>query len=470
MKKSLLWLLVLVVSVSMVLTFTLAGCKAPVEEAAPAEEEAVEETPVEEEAAAVTTEEKVIELKFWHHEAPAHRVAAFQKVIDLFEEEYPNIKVEQEVVMWGDAWPKTIAAIEAGDGPDFQFSIPDLLLTSYLLEALIPVTDLVNELDQDYEFIEAQKQIYFHDNEYWGVPIWTMVFLLTYRPSLLEKYVGTTEPPKNWEEYLEYAELLTDPENDVYGVGLGGGINLMTTEQAYAFLANTGAKFFDEEGNVIFNSPETIQAMEMYRDLFQFNPPGAEAWSWGEIELNIMAGKIAMSTYFPSVQRRFHMELDSDDYAGAHQPYPADGQPGTITYPNEVHIYKWTKDKPGHLEATYDFIRFIMRPEVNSILTAEAEQGGFYPTTKSAMEAPEFWDDPIISRYEEMNKAAVEALDYASLYGFEYGRWVNLGIGDITGANILAEVVNKIVTGGMTVEEAVEWGHNEMEKYSVPVK
>jgi multiple sugar transport system substrate-binding protein len=311
---------------------------------------------------------------------------------------------------------------------------------------------------------------YFHEGEYWGVPIWTMVYLLTYRPSLLEKYVGTTEPPKNWKEYLEYAKLLTDPENDVYGVALGGAINLMTTEQAYAFMTNTGAKFFDEEGNVIFNSPETIQAMEMYRDLFQYNPPGAEAWSWGEIELNIMAGKIAMSTYFPSVQRRFHMELDIDDYAGTDQPFPADGQPGTITYPNEIHIYKWTKDRPGHLEATYDFIRFIMRPEINYILTAEAEPGGFYPTTKAAMEAPEFWDDPIISRYKEMNKAAVAALDYASLFGFEYGHWVNLGIGDITGANILAEVVNKIVAGGMTVEDAVEWGQNEMEKYSVPVK
>ena len=413
--------------------------------------------------------EEVVELTFWHHEAPAHRVAAFQEVIDLFEKEYPNIKVEQEVVMWGDAWIKTMAAIQAGDGPDFQFGLPDFLLSSYLLNALIPVTDIVKELDNKYDFIDSMIAPYFNKGEYWGVPIWTMVFLLTYRPSLLEKYVGTTEPPKNWKEYLEYAKLLTDSENDVYGVALGGAINLMTTEQAYAFMTNTGAKFFDEEGNVIFNSPETIQAMKMYRDLFQYNPPGAEAWSWGEIELNIMAGKIAMSTYFPSVQKRFDMELNSDDYAGAQQPYPADGQPGTITYPNEIHIYKWTKDKPGHLEATYDFIRFIMRPEINSILTT-AEPGGFYPTTKAAMEAPEFWANPIVSRYKEMNKTAVDALDYASLFGFEYGHWVNLGIGDITGANILAEVVNKIVAGGMTVEDAVEWGQNEMEKYSVPVK
>ena len=99
--------------------------------------------------------EEVVELTFWHHEAPAHRVAAFQEVIDLFEAEHPNIKVTQEVVMWGDAWIKTIAAIEAGSGPDFQFSIPDLLLTSYLLDALLPVTDIVEELDKEYDFIDS---------------------------------------------------------------------------------------------------------------------------------------------------------------------------------------------------------------------------------------------------------------------------------------------------------------------------
>lgn len=420
-------------------------------------------------AFSISSCEEVIELTFWHHEAPAHRVAAFQEVIDLFEAEYPNIKVTQEVVMWGDAWIKTIAAIEAGSGPDFQFSIPDLLLTSYLLDALVPVTDIVEELDKEYDFIDDQIAIYYHEGEYWGVPIFTMVMLLTYKPSLLEKYVGTTEPPKNWEEYLEYAEKLTDPENNVYGVGLGGGINLMVTEQAYIFMTNTGAKFFDEEGNVIFNSPETIQAMEMYRDLFQYTPPGAEAWSWGEQEMNTMIGRTAMTSFFPAVQRRFDMELDSDDYAAVAHPYPADGQPGTLTYPNEIHIYKWTAERPGHLEATYDFIRFIMRPDVNYKLTAGQDPGVFYPVTVAAQEAPEFWADPIISRYEEINRTAIEVLKDATLYGCEYGHWVNLGIGDITGANILAEVVNRIVAGGMTVEDAVEWGHNEMEKYSVPV-
>ena len=52
MKKTLLWLVVVLVSFSMVASFSLTGCKeekavAAEEEAAPAEEEVVEEAPAE---------------------------------------------------------------------------------------------------------------------------------------------------------------------------------------------------------------------------------------------------------------------------------------------------------------------------------------------------------------------------------------------------------------------------------------
>lgn len=417
--------------------------------------------------------DETIHLVFWHHEAPAHRVAAFQQVIDLFEAEHPNIRVTQEVVMWGETWARTIAAIMAGEGPDFRFGIPDLVLTAYLLDGILPVTDLVRELDERYDFFDRQIEIYYHDGEYWGIPIFTMIYLLTYRPSLLYRYGGVTEPPIDWEEYLALARRITENSPPyIFGSGLSGAINLMVSQQAFTFMANVGAKFFDEEGNVIFNSPETIRAMEMYRDLFQYSPPGALAWAWGEVEMNVMAGTIAMATYFPSVQSRFHYELDCDDYRAAHHPFPhplKGGRPGSITYPNEIQIFQWTADRPGHLEATKTFIRFIMRPEINWILTAGMEPGAFFPVTYAAAAASEFWNHPIIARFYDMNRVAIEALEYATLFGFEHGRWVNLGIGDITGANILAEVVHRIVTGVMTVEEAVAWGHEEMELFSVPV-
>lgn len=469
MKKISVFILILIFIVSALMLGM--GCKkVTVETTAAAETTAAETTAAAAETTAAETKpEEIITLNFWHHEAPAHRVAAIQQAIDLFEKEFPNIKVKQDVVMWGDAWTKTLAAVDAGDGPDFQFSIPDLTQSIYRVDALLPVTDLVKELDQKYNLTDNVAATFAYKDEYWSVPAWTMMFLLTYRPSLLEKYMGTKEPPKDWVEYLEYAKKCTDPKNDIYGIGLGGAINLMTSEQVYTFMTNTGAKFFDEKGNVTFNSPETKKAFQMYKDLFQYTVPGAEAWNWGEIELNMEAGKIAMSPYFPSLQRRYALEVNTDDYAGVAHPYPADGQPGTIQYPNGIDIYKWTAEKPGHLEAVYEFIRFLYRPEINIFLTAVAEPGGFYPVSETAMNSPEFWNDPIIKRYEQVNRAAVEQLSIATLYGFEYGRWVNLGLGDISGANILAEAANKMLTGGESIDDALAWGQKEMEKYSEPV-
>jgi multiple sugar transport system substrate-binding protein len=277
---------------------------------------------------------------------------------------------------------------------------------------------------------------------------------------------------KPWDEVLDYAKKITEnSEEEVYGIGIGGAKNLMTDEQAYIFMASTGARFFDENGNITFNSPETIEALKLYNDLIKFAPPGAEAWSWGEIELNIAAGTLAMSPYFPSVQKRFHEEFDSDDYDAAHIPFYKDRtERGTITYPNEVHLYKDTLEKPGHKEAVYDFVRFMMRPDINAILTSGQEPGGFFPTSVAASQAKEYWDDPIVKRFENAHKIAMEALnDYATLYGFEYGKWVNIGIGDISGADVLADTVNKVVSGQMTPEEAAAYGAELMTKYSAPI-
>ncbi|MGA2762354.1 MAG: extracellular solute-binding protein [Spirochaetia bacterium] len=422
--------------------------------------------------AGVTVTAAPLTITFWHHEAPAHRVAAFQKVIDLFQKANPNIKVKQEVIMWGDAWVKSLSALQANTLPDFEFSIPDLMLTMYKAGALAPVTDIYKEMDTKYKFFPNLKGMYSYKGDTWGVPIFTMVMLLTYRPSLLQQYVGTSEPPDSWEQALQYAKQISEKSGgDVAGIGIGGAKNLMTDEQAYIFMAGAGARFFDNKGKVIFDNPKTVAALQLYKDLFQYAPKGAEAWSWGEIELNIAAGSIAMSPYFPSVQKRFAEEFDSNDYAAAHVPFfKGQSKRGTITYPNEIIVFGKTAKDATRYKAVKDLIRFMLRPDINAILTAEAEPGGFFPATEAAGAAPEYWNQPIVKKFEGIHHVALEALkDYAGLYGFEAGEWVNLGLGDITGADVLAEVVNKVVSNQMTPEEAAAWGQKAMEKYSDPV-
>ena len=466
MKKRMICLLVAV----LIAMTVFAGCaqQPAAEEAVPQETGEAASAEAQEESAGNGTEQ-TYELTFWHHESAEHRVAAFDQLIGMYEAEHPNVTIKQEVVGWGDANMKMLSAVEAGNAPDFQFGIPNLTVTAYQADAILPVTDLVEEFDQEYTYYDYIKKMSKYDGEYWSVPVVTMPFGLIYRPSLLEKYMGTTEPPQTWDELLDYAKTITEKgEGSVYGIGLGGGKNLFVDEQAYMFLAANGARFFDEQGNVTFDSPAVLDAFKAYQELYQYSPVGSEAWMWGEIEMNLASGVVAMAPYLSSIQIRMN-ELDDDDIALADMPVPAEGmEKGSLTYPNDVVIFK-DAEKRGNLEVVKDFLRFIMKPENNIYLTSEMEPGGFVPCTVAAAEYDAYWENPIIQRYLEVNKKTMDTLEYSTLFGFEYDEWVNLGIGDIVGADVLSAALEQCLSGQKTPEEAVAWGAAEMEKMSQPI-
>jgi ABC-type glycerol-3-phosphate transport system substrate-binding protein len=189
---------------------------------------------------------------------------------------------------------------------------------------------------------------------------------------------------------------------------------------------------------------------------------------WGEIEMNLAAGMVAMAPYLPSIQIRMN-EMDLDDLGFAHMPLVEEGAAyGSLTYPNDIVVFKQCEER-GNLEIVKEFMAFIMQPEVNMYFTSNMEPGGFLPCTEKAAEYEGYWNNEIIQRYLDVNKLAVETLDYSTLYGFEYGHWVNNGIGDIVGGNILSATLSKVLTSEMTAEEAAAWGAAEMEKLSRPL-
>jgi hypothetical protein len=53
-----------------------------------------------------------------------------------------------------------------------------------------------------------------------------------------------------------------------------------------------------------------------------------------------------------------------------------------------------------------------------------------------------------------------------TLYGFTHGNVVNKAIGDVIGANTLAEVVQRVIIKGESPEKAAAWGHKKIEELS----
>lgn len=127
-----------------------------------------------------------VSLTFWHMEQPPHRVQRVQDLLDEFNKAHPDIVVKQEPQSWGEVYAKAPAAIAAGNGPDLLFGIPDFTTVMKSIDAVVPVDDIVKELDAKHGFVEATLAPYKYDDHIWAVPAYNMAISLWYRNSALK--------------------------------------------------------------------------------------------------------------------------------------------------------------------------------------------------------------------------------------------------------------------------------------------
>jgi multiple sugar transport system substrate-binding protein len=148
-----------------------------------------------------------IELTMQHMEQPPSRVEAMQVVIDKFNEKYPEYRMKQNVVGWGEAFTRVPAQIEAGVGVDLQQAIPGFFV--YVKEmgskGVKPATDIYEKVAKEVKFIDAYVDQYRADGEIWAIPAFGMLELLMYNKKHFEE-AGIPHPPKTTEDVLAAAK------------------------------------------------------------------------------------------------------------------------------------------------------------------------------------------------------------------------------------------------------------------------
>lgn len=427
----------------------------------------------------------IVELTLWQHETPPHRINAIQGVIDDFNAKNPDIKVTQEVVLWEDETAKMLAATRSGILPDMNVATDTSWSTAYLAGAIIPADDIVKDIDAKEKLYQPGIKGYYYDGHYWGVPINCSTWNLMYRPSILKK-AGYDRPPETWSELLEYAEKCTFADEGVYGIGLASGRNGLTNDQFLIFLISKGLDYFDENGNIAFNTPATIETAEFFTNLLKFSSPSSTSWGWGEIEMNFAAGNIAMTPYLsPNLPGCFDEGMK--DVATAPMPAP-DGM--SVAESNKMilnHAITVTKgaESPGHYEAVKKFIMHALEPEMIWILTIGQEPGFFFPPTQTGMEL-------VSSGYMNKEYLPLKDFDYTEgsadrkilenfaevgsgfkWNGYATGRKygvTNLALTELDEALIVADMVQKITIENTPVSEAVKWADDRMTALSDEAK
>jgi multiple sugar transport system substrate-binding protein len=402
------------------------------------------------------TAPSVIKLTFWHGETPPNRVAAMKEMIDKFNQSHPNIQITQDTFAWADVYTKLATAINAGTNPDFVFTLPDFTMFIYKTGAVQPVDDLVAEMDQKHHYPPSQIQLYNWDGHYWGVTLWSMAFKMMVRQDILDQ-AGIKAPPKTWDETLEVAKTMK--QKGLYGFALPASKHQYTDQALWSFMTTARADIFDENCKIVFDNPATVRTLKFYQELAQYAPPDIAGWAWPDGNAVFIAGKAPLQLIFGPL--RYYAEQIPDKTAfvkAAPVPTPKDGVPGTYSVPNGAMLL--TKD-PAKQAAFKEFIRFLMEPDNNGYWLGRFEPGNFAPATEDAAKSDAFWNSPVIAQFKDVMKVTVDVIPTGKLYGFTQKKPC-AAIGEISGANVLGETVQKMVVEGKTAEYAATWGQQRM--------
>lgn len=266
MKKALLWVVILLISISMIGVFSLAGCKKAAEEVtAPVEEkeEVVEETaPPEEEVTEEEAEEITLTLAMWGSEED---VEVYKKRVDLAKEKYPNITVE--VIYIPSEYDQKVQTMIAGG------TSPDIIQLAEQIHAysskgqIISLNEYVEASGIDLnERYGSVHKVYSTGGELYAMPDRGGAMIVYYNKDLFDE-AGVSYPTKDWtwDDLLDAAKKLTIKEGDeVKQWGFAAG---SWWPWWMSFMYQNGGRVLDENNKPVVNTPENVEALQFYNDL-----------------------------------------------------------------------------------------------------------------------------------------------------------------------------------------------------------
>ncbi|MDY4610558.1 MAG: sugar ABC transporter substrate-binding protein [Sphaerochaetaceae bacterium] len=353
--------------------------------------------------------EQVI-LKYWASPLSntEYTLSTWNQVIEGFTAE-TGIKIEVEVIPWGDMTKKATTAITSGDGPDLMgcgnnMSV-QLAPTGALLSLSPERMSKVCSWDTYYDAViglEGEDPV--------AIPLNVGSTDMVYNIELFRN-IGITEMPHDWDSFIAAAQKLTrdvdgDGNIDIYGLGMFGKPT-QSFKMFYNRFVQHGGQLLDEDGIPGFNSKAGAATLKFIGDMiatYKITPPVCAEWTQDEMVNAFINGKLASCTVDNETITTLNKSSMSGKFGICELPYILPGEITGIRCTShvggsDIGIFATTK----HEEECLMFLKYISRPEINRQI---AEAFNIIASVKAVYEGREL-DPQTAAQVEIMNNACV---------------------------------------------------------------
>ena len=341
-------------------------------------------------------------------------VDAISPLFSEFEEQ-TGIRVNAEVLAEGPAFEKLLADLSSGTGTYDLFMTSPMKLWQYVTGGWVePLDDFINDstkTPESWDFDDFVPGLInacrwngipmtgVGEGNLWALPINYESYMLAYRPSLLEKYNLTV--PTTYEElaqqitWLSQQGTLTDNSGMVVHP-------IVTRFDKYwdltyltfgTMLQTYGVELLDSEGNVAIDSPQSIEATELFVQMIQEgSPKGAGLFTWYEALQGFASGQFIYSFNeadgFASTYQNPELSHVWDDVGYAPTLLGPDGTRSAAIWVWAMAINSASRNK----DDAWQFLQWATSRET---LNKTHLAGNMNPVRSSA------WDDPDVSAMVE---------------------------------------------------------------------
>ncbi len=386
-----------------------------------------------------------VTITFWHSFVSS-TIPALQELLERFEREHPNIRINAQYIPTGDALVQTlVTAVQSKTAPDISW------IHSHYLEELVEA-DAVYRME---EFINGpnglpegvMEDIYPALIQYasWQGTMYSMPLEATNLGILYNKDhfrsagLDPESPPANWAEMRDAVRKLTVDKNGdgrmervgfmVPGVPADGPQGPYMMWQWTPFLWQAGGYMINEEQTrVLFGEEPGVKALAFWTELYELQ--NLRDFT-NDAEPAFISGQASMMLDGPWNLPRYPTTLKNIDWGIAWLP-EGPAKRATVVAGEYLAIFKQSK----HPAEAWTFIKWTLEPEIQAFW---AMQSGYLPVRKSVVEIEEF------QQFLEQNpghKAFVGQMEFAvaqrpmDFYTLEIQR-------------LLSRAIEKATVGGM---------------------
>lgn len=239
---------------------------------------------------------KQTEITFWDQNASETRTQIYSHLIEEFEKENPDIKVNFVPIPASDAKAKYDVAIQSNTAPDCggvsQYWMSDFIVQ----DALAALDDYLAEWEGTENLLEIYQQSIrdmASDGKTYALANTVTLPTVWINNQMLEG--AGKELPGDWLEVCGLAGELTDKTKGQYGFSIRGGAGSSQQFEQMMYMHSGEEKMFDENGNSTVNNPAHVELLEAFADLYMTATPESDLTNgYAEMVAAFDSGSAAM--------------------------------------------------------------------------------------------------------------------------------------------------------------------------------